>query len=33
MTPGRRFGIQFWLLLAFLAAVAVGLVAYFMWFA
>ena len=33
MTPERRFGIGFWLLLAFLAAVIIGLVAYFMFYA
>jgi hypothetical protein len=32
MTPERRFGLGFWLLLAFLAAVFLGLVAYFMWY-
>jgi hypothetical protein len=33
MTPGRRFGSGFWLLLAFLAAVFIGLDAYFMFYA
>ena len=33
MIPERCFGIGFWLLLAFVAAVFVGLVAYFMWYA
>jgi hypothetical protein len=32
MTLGRRFG-NLWLLLAFLAAVFIGLVAYFMFYA
>jgi hypothetical protein len=33
MTPERRFGLSFWLLLVFLAVVFVGLVAYFMFYA